>query len=109
MKALKRSGLDEKIKPLLVYGENISQVSQYILSGNVEIGFSAKSVVMAGELAGKGKWKEIDSTLYDKIAQGAVVCKYGSENNPIQSAQFLKFLYSEPARKIFLKYGYALP
>ena len=109
VKALQRSGLYDKVLPKVVYGENISQVSQYILTGNVEIGFNAKSVVLADEVRGKGKWKEVDSTLYDRIAQGAVVCKYGRDNNPGLSSRFFAFLYSEAARNIFSRYGYILP
>jgi molybdate transport system substrate-binding protein len=109
VKALQRSGLMEKASPRLVYGDNISQVNQYIVTGNAGIGITAKSVVLAPEMAGKGRWKEIDSALYDPIAQGAVVCKYGLENNPALSARFLAYLYSDPARRIFSKYGYALP
>ena len=109
VKALESLGLYKKVLPKLVYGENISQVTQYILTGNVDIGISAKSVVLADELRGKGKWKEVDSTLYDKIAQGAVICKYGRENHPDLSARFFKYLYSQSARKILSKYGYALP
>lgn len=109
VKALQGSGLYGKASAKLVYGENISQVSQYILTGNADIGLSAKSVVMAGEVRGKGKWKEVDSSLYDKIAQGAVICKYGRENHPGLSARFLEFLFSEPARIIFSRYGYVLP
>jgi molybdate transport system substrate-binding protein len=109
VKAMQRSGFYAQVEPKLVYGENISQVSQYILTGNVDIGFSAKSVVLANEVRGKGKWKEVDSTLYDKIAQGAVICKYGRENNPVLSTRFLDFLYSEPAKVLFSKYGYVLP
>jgi molybdate transport system substrate-binding protein len=109
LKALQKSGVYAKVQSKLVYGESISQISQYILTGNVDIGFSAKSVVLAGEIKGKGKWKEVDSTLYDKIAQGAVVCKYGLENNPDLSARFLAYLYSKPAREIFTRYGYVLP
>ncbi len=108
-KAMKKSGLYDKIESKLVYGENISQVSQYILTGNVDIGFNAKSIVLAGEVAGKGKWKEVDSTLYDKIAQGAVICKYGLENNPSLSQRFYEFLFSDSAHAIFLRYGYVLP
>jgi molybdate transport system substrate-binding protein len=109
LKALQRSGLADALKPKLVYGENISQVSQYILTGNVDIGFNAKSIVMAPETQGKGHWKDVDSALYDRIAQGAVVCKYGAENNPGLSSRFYAFLYSAPAREIFARYGYGLP
>jgi molybdate transport system substrate-binding protein len=109
VKALKKSGLYERVLPKLVYGENISQVSQYVLTGNADVGFNAKSVVMANEVKGKGKWKEVDSTLYDRIAQGAIVSKYGQENHSEASSRFLAFLHSDLARNILFMYGYALP
>jgi molybdate transport system substrate-binding protein len=109
LKALQRSGLADALRPKLVYGENISQVSQYILTGNADIGFNAKSIVLAPETRGKGHWKEVDSALYDPIAQGAVVCRYGVENNPDLSSRFYAFLYSARAREILARYGYVLP
>jgi molybdate transport system substrate-binding protein len=109
VKALKKSGSYEQVKQKLVFGESISQVNQYVLLGTVDIGFTAKSVVVAADMRGKGKWAEVDTTAYDPIAQGAVVCKYGTENNPGLSAKFLEYLYSAPARTILAKYGYVLP
>jgi len=109
VKALKKSGNYGQIKQKLVFGESISQVNQYVLLGTVDIGLTAKSVVLASDMHGKGKWAEVDSTAYDPIAQGAVLCKHGAENNPGPSAKFLAYLYSAPARTILAKYGYALP
>ncbi len=107
--ALKKSGMYASDSSRLVYGESISQVTQYIVTQNVDIGFDAKSVVLAGEVKGKGKWVEVDSTLYHPIEQGAVVCKYGKDNNPKLAEGFLNFLYSDSARAILVRYGYALP
>lgn len=108
-KALGKSGFYERVKAKLVFGESVSQVNQYVSLGTVDVGFTAKSVVVAGPMRGKGKWAEVDSTLYDPIAQGAVVCKYGSGNHPALSIRFLRYLYSAPARAILAKYGYVLP
>lgn len=109
VEAMQKAGLYDAAKAKLVYGENISQVTQYILTGNVDIGFDAKSVVMSEEARGKGKWKELDESLYGPITQGAVICRYGQENNPSLSARFYAFLYSEAARKILSRHGYVFP
>ncbi|MBW8889113.1 MAG: molybdate ABC transporter substrate-binding protein [Fibrobacteres bacterium] len=109
VKALKKSGYYDRVKKKLVFGESISQVNQYVLLGTADIGITAKSVVLAADMRGKGKWADVDSTAYDPIAQGAVICKYGAENNPGPSAKFLEYLYSAPARIILAKYGYLLP
>lgn len=109
MKVLKRAGLEERAKAKLVFGENISQVTQFVLTGNVEIGFTAKSVVLAGETRGKGRWVEVDSTLYDPIAQGAAVCRFGAEKHPASAERFHAYLYAEPARRILARHGYGSP
>jgi molybdate transport system substrate-binding protein len=109
MNALRASGLREKLAGALVFGESISQVNQYVLIGNVDAGITSKSTVAAGEMAGKGKWVEVDPALYGEIAQGAVVCRHGMDKRGRLSAEFLAFLYGEEARKILVKHGYSLP
>lgn len=108
-KALRKAGVYEAVESKLVYGENISQVSQFVLTGNADAAFNAKSVVVAPEMRGKGRWVEVDSTLYDKIAQGAVMTRRGYDDHARESAAFLEFLQSAPGRKILAGYGYALP
>ena len=43
------------VEPKLVYGESITQVSQYVDAKVVDVGFSAKSIVVSPETAGKGQ------------------------------------------------------
>jgi molybdate transport system substrate-binding protein len=109
MKALARSGLRDELATRLVFGESIAQVNQYILSGNAQAGVTAKSTVMDPDMRGKGKWAEVDSALYDKIAQGAVVCKHGKEGPGKAASDYLAFLYGPEARKILADFGYGLP
>ena len=71
IRALTRAHLLDSVQPKLVYGESIGQTSQYILSGAAELGFTAKSVVLAPEMQGKGRWIEIPADLYEPIAQAA--------------------------------------
>lgn len=109
MRALTRANLLGLLQPRLVYGESIGQTSQYILSGACELGFTAKSVVLAPEMQGKGTWVEIPADLYEPIAQAAVVTAYGKKNHPAGSQVFFDFLFTPEARAIFSKYGYQLP
>lgn len=108
-KAIERAGLRTRIAGKLAYGESIAQVNQYVLLGTVDVGFTAKAIVLAPDMRGKGKWAEVDSAAYDPIAQGAVITRYGAENHPASSARFLDYLHSAPARSILSKYGYVLP
>jgi molybdate transport system substrate-binding protein len=107
--ALKHAGAFDAVKDRLVYGESIGQVNQYVLLGTVEFGITAKSAVLAPGMRDKGKWAEVDRSLYDPIAQGAVLCRHGAENHPDLAARFLGYLYSPPARAILAKYGYLTP
>lgn len=97
------------VEPKLVYGENITQVSQYVDSKAADVGFSAKSIVVAPETAGKGKWVEVPPESYEPIAQGIVILKHGSEVNGEAASKFYGFVLSEKARAIFAKNGYKLP
>lgn len=106
--ALEYFKLHEAVKSKLVYGESISQVNQYIDSRSADIGFTAKSVVLAPEMRGKGKWVELPQECYKPIAQGAVLLRYGSIVNPAAARRFMEFLSSPAARGILEKYGYRL-
>lgn len=109
MRALENAGLTEEVGPRLVYGESIGQTSQYISSGACDVGITAKSVVLAPEMAGEGQWTDVDRRLYQPIAQGAVVTNFGKKTQPEGSRHFFAYLFSDEARQIFTRYGYRLP
>ncbi len=103
---LKKYSLFEKLKNKLVYGESISQTSQFIASGNADVGFTAKAVVLSGQMKTRGRWIELDSKEYPPILQAAVLLKYGTKNHSVASKKFYEFLFSEKAKDIYKKYGY---
>lgn len=107
--ALEHAGLRAAVEPKLVYGESIAQTSQYIDTGSADVGFTAKSVVLAPEVAGRGKWVEVPGDSYQPIAQGVVVLKHGDVTDPQNARKFVAFLFSPAARAIFVRYGYLLP
>ena len=92
----------------LVYGESISQVNQFITAQAADIGFTAKSVVLASNMKDKGKWVEVDPKSYEPIAQAAIVLKRAKHNEQ-DTRRFYDFLFSPEAQEIFKKYGYTLP
>jgi molybdate transport system substrate-binding protein len=107
--ALQNKNLYDSLAKKLVMGDNITITAGYIVTGNADIGFNAKSIVTSPQLKGKGAWAEVDSTLYPPIAQGIVLLKYGEENNPESSKKFYPYIFSEKARTIFARYGFLLP
>ena len=105
VEALKKAGLYDKVKPELVYGESISQVNQYLLSGAVDIAMTAKSVVLSPKMKNTGHWQEVDHNLYEPIAQGVIITKTAHMK---AAGKFYKFLFSKKAQVIFEKYGYLI-
>lgn len=97
------------VEPKLIYGESITQVSQYVDAKVVDVGFSAKSIVLAPETAGKGQWVDVPPESYEPIAQGIVILKHGSAVNSEAARKFYGFVLSAKAREIFAKNGYKLP
>lgn len=100
--------LYEKVQSKLVYGESIAQTNQFISTQSADVGFTAKSVVLADEAKGKGAWIEIDKKAYSPIEQAAVILKHGAETNKELSEQFYNFLFSKSAKDIFARFGYIL-
>lgn len=109
LQALNYYQIYEQVKTKLVYGRNVAQATQYIVTGAAEAGFTAKSVALSPQMAGKGKWIEIDPAAYAPIAQGMVILKHGAEEHPRAVRTFYDFMLGEAAGKILQTYGYRLP
>ncbi|MBI3901936.1 MAG: molybdate ABC transporter substrate-binding protein [Nitrosomonadales bacterium] len=109
LKAIEKARLGKTVEPKLVFGETVTQTAEFVDSGAADIGFIAKSVVIAPDMAGKGKWVEIPKANYDTIAQSAVILKHGEETQADSVYKFYAFLFSPKARAILKKYGYVLP
>lgn len=108
IQALKKAGIYEAVKDKIVYGESISQVNQYLLSGAADVAFTAKSIIKDPSLASKGKWIEIDGKLFTPIQQGAVILKHAAKNNLQEAKSFYQFLSSPKGKAVFKSYGYSV-
>lgn len=105
--ALKAAGLWEKVRPRLVFGENISQTAQYVTSGNAQVGIIALSLVRNPELSKKGGYYIIPDTMHAPLEQGFVITKRGADK-PL-AKRFAEYVGSKQARDIMKKYGFMLP
>ena len=106
--ALRASKLLGRIKSKLVFGENVAQTNQFILSGAADIGITAKSVVLALPVQNTGSWMEIDPLLYDLIPQGIVLLN----TRPMffnQAKMFQEFIFSDNGKEILNNFGYSVP
>lgn len=109
MRVLEYYRLDGVLQGKLVLAESIAQTGQYIHSGAVDIGFTAKSLVLAPAMQGQGKWIDVPRESYQPIAQAALLLKHGEQTQAQAAQRFYAFLGGAKARAIFQRYGYLLP
>jgi molybdate transport system substrate-binding protein len=103
---LQARGWWEQVQPKLVYAENVGQVNQYIATGAVDAAFTANSAQYAEAIGTKGKWKIVpDAAL---LPHGMVLLR-NSEAPEFTVNQFLEFITSPIAQKVFQDFGYELP
>ena len=104
VETLKYHKIYSKILPKVVYGEGVSQTTQYIVKRLVDVGFTSKSVVLSPKLKGLGNWIEVDPKTYKPIKQGIVILKRGASNK--YAKKFYDFILSKEGKEILRKYGY---
>ncbi|MBI5682514.1 MAG: molybdate ABC transporter substrate-binding protein [Deltaproteobacteria bacterium] len=92
-----------KIKPKLVYGENIRQTLQFIQTGNAQAGIVALSVANVPEI----EYLLIDSNLHNPIDQSVGILK--AAKNEKEAKRFIEYMNSPNSRQIMKRYGFLLP
>ncbi|HEX5711301.1 MAG TPA: molybdate ABC transporter substrate-binding protein [Sulfuricurvum sp.] len=109
MNAMKYYKVSNAVESKLIIAESISQVGAYVTTKAVDVGFIAKSIVLAPEMKNVGKWVEIDPKTYNTIDQAMVALKNGTPENQIAAKKFLKFMSSAKGQKILKANGYQIP
>jgi molybdate transport system substrate-binding protein len=98
----------DKVRSKLVYGENISQVAQFVVTGTADIGIIALSLALSPNMVKEGgKYYLIPESSHSALEQGAVIIKRGEENS--NTRKFMIFLKSEKAIEILTKFGFTKP
>jgi len=100
IEALKSLELYEAVKNKLVYGENISQVVQFVQSGAADIGLVSRSYV------NHDIYWEVAPYLHQPINQKMLILKQTKQ--PLLAKDFFNFLHSNAVRKIIEGDGYQL-
>ncbi len=103
--ALQHAGLWQRIEPLLVVGENISQAAQFATSGSTQGGIVAYSLALAPQVARLGEFALIPESWHQPLAQRMVVLR----GAPPAARAFYEFLSTPEAQAIMVKYGFAMP
>ena len=93
----------DQVEPKVVYGMNVSQVKQFVSSGNAEAGFLPRALVKPGE----GKYIEISEELHRPIDQALGVIKASQKQDAAH--RFADFVLSPEGQLILREYGYKPP
>jgi molybdate transport system substrate-binding protein len=103
---LQQSGLWDSVRGRLVVGENISQTLQFAASGNAQLGFIARSQLLAPSLPPASCSWPVPETMHTDIDQQAILLRRGVDAEGAKA--FLEFLRGDAGRAIILRHGYGL-
>jgi molybdate transport system substrate-binding protein len=109
---LQNVNLWEELETRLVYGANVAQTVQHLVSGNAQLGLASLSLFMeyrssvkAGEV-GPEFWM-VPVHLYAPIEQQGVLLSRST--NPALAEEFIDFMKSVIGRDVISRNGYLLP
>ena len=107
---LQKLELLDSLKTKLVYGENVTQVNQFLETKAVEVGITCQSAKYNTVSGGKSLyWVAVPDSLYEPIPQSyLLLVDEFSKKRPLV-LQFENYLNSSKARAILKKYDYLLP
>src|SRR5262249_28736441 len=94
--ALESAGVWDRVKPKLVYADNIRQTLQFAETGNVEVAIVALSLSMQS----KGRWSLIPEELHQPIDQALAIMK--TTKNEQAARDFAAFVRG-PQGQVILK------
>lgn len=84
--------------------ENVSQASQFVESGDADIGFLPLSLAISPKLACRGKHWVIPASSHRPIDSSAVLLKHSNEKGTAR--EFLDYVVSPEVRETWRRYGY---
>jgi len=102
---LTSKGLWEAIKPKLILGENVSQATQFAMSGSSQGGIIALSLALTPTVSASGTHVLIPEDLYTPLAQRMVLLKSAGET----AKAFYAFIQTDAAKAVLRRYGFRLP
>jgi molybdate transport system substrate-binding protein len=107
MAAMEHYGLAAMVRDKLVFGENISQATQFIETGNAQIGFSALALALSPALIDRGKYWEVPLDAYPPLEQAAIML--ASAKNKSAAGAFISYLKSPAGIAIMRRFGFVVP
>lgn len=97
-------GVVDALRPRWVLGDHIGQAHQFVASGNAELGFVARSHVLAEGLPMRGSAWVVPQSWYTPLRQDAVLLRSGSDS--VAALSLMAYLKGEAARAVIAAHGY---
>ena len=104
LEVMEALSLFESLERNLVQGDNISQVYQFVFTGNAELGFVAQSQILHNSELGVGSTWVIPAALHSPIKQDAVLLSRAKGN--VAAKEFMSFLRLPSSQAVIRSYGY---
>ncbi len=104
VEVLKRYGIYDELRGKLIYGSNVAQAFQFVVSGGAEAGLVAFSLVKA---YGGGNYWIVPSEMHSPIKHVAVITVRGKDKR--YAVEFLRFLKDREIQKILKDNGFEVP
>ncbi len=98
---LKNAGLYDRVRGKLVYGSNVAQAFQFVVSGGADVGIVSLSLVKTYR---RGNYSVVAKDKHSPIIHSAVITSKG-KNSPV-AREFVDFLLSEEVKKLLLHHGF---
>ena len=105
--AMQSAGIYDRLRPKLVFGENVAQTMQFAQSGAADAAIVARSLTSAPNVKGTGREFEIPPAAYPRMDQGGVILRWAAD--PDAARALRGFLLSADGRAILERSGFALP
>ncbi len=100
---LEKAGLWEKIRPFLVFGENVSQTAQFAISSAAQGGLVSYSLALAPVVAAKTNQVVIPSSWHQPLKHHMVLLTGAAK----ETVDFYQFMRSPQAQKILARNGFS--
>jgi len=104
--ALRSEGIEDRVRPRLVHGENVAQAMQFVQSGAADAGIVAVSLALT-PIGRQGRWGDIPAAAYPRLLQSGTILKWAAD--PAAARALRDFVVSREGRAILQQYGFAPP
>lgn len=105
--ALRHAGIYETLQPRIVLGEDVSQTTQFVVTGNAQAALTALSLMFAPGTQARGRYWVVPAASYPPLVQAVVIVDRSSEKQLAHA--FLDYIKTPESRAIFAHYGFATP